>query len=417
MPRRDSFAPVLSDRVAAFLAEQSRTGVAAHAVPVSGAAAPVTRYSDGRDRYNLGSNNYLGLTTDPRVVAGAQAALDQYGTGVSGSRLLNGTTDLVLRLEAELADFYDVEAAVVLPSGFTANLALLSAVGTPGDAVLVDARAHASLQAGAAASRAQRVRWRHNDVEDLRRRLEALDPRAAALVVVDGIYSMEGQLAPLVDLVALCREHGARLVVDEAHGVGVLGERGRGAAEALGVLPDVDALTVTMSKALGSCGGAVLTTAAVAEGLRTAVPYMFAAGNVPASVGAALAAVRVLREEPERPALVRSRAWVLRQELGEAGVPVLPSTGAVLAVPVGGEADTFDAWRAIFDEGVYTNAAVYPAVARGSGVLRLSVMATHTDSQLHRAAMAVAAGLRASGAPSAGGLPSPRREHACGALR
>ena len=375
-------------------------------MPVAGAAGPVTRYADGALRTNLGSNNYLGLTTDPRVVEGARAALELYGTGASGSRVLNGTSRLHLALEEELADFYGVEAAVVTPSGFTANLALLSAVGGPGDAVLVDAHAHASIQAGATASRAQVLRWRHNDLDSLRSRLERVDARAGVVVVADGVYSMQGETAPLAGLVAVCAQAGARLVVDEAHGIGVLGATGRGAAEAAGVLADVDAVTITMSKSLGSCGGAVLTSAALAEGLRTrAVPYVFAAANVPASVGASLAALRVLRAEPERVERVRALSALLRRELARCGVPVLPGQGAVVAVPVGDDEQVLHAWRAVFAAGVYVNAAIHPAVPRDQGVLRLSVMATHTEDQLERAVAVVAEALRGASALA----PAPAR--------
>ena len=414
MPRRDPFAPVLRNRFAAFLRIEAARGTAPNAVPVAGAAAPVTLFADGRERINLGSNNYLGLTTDRRVVAAARAALEQYGTGSSGSRILNGTTGLHLELEQELADFYGVEAAVVTPSGFTANLALLGSVGAPGDALLIDAHSHASLRAGAEASRAAVVRWHHNDVESLRARLEGLDQQAGVVVVVDGVYSMHGEVAPVGEVLTVCREHGARLVVDEAHGVGVLGALGRGAAEAAGVLGEVDAVTVTMSKALGSCGGAVLTSAAMAEGLRSAaVPYVFAASNVPASVGAALAAVRVLRAEPERSARVGAMGALLRRLLRETGVHALPGEGPIIAVPVGDGGETVAAWRRVFDAGVYANAATFPAVPQGEGILRLSVMATHTEEQLERGVAAIAGALgapagseRADGVDSVVTLPS-----------
>lgn len=414
MPRRDAFAPVLTNRLAAFLRTEAKVGRSPQAVPVAGSTAAVTRYSDGRERINLGSNNYLGLTTHPRVIAGARAALDAYGTGACGSRMLNGTTDLHLALEEELADFYEVEAAVVTPSGFTANLAVLSAAGSPGDLLLVDGQAHASLHAGAQASRATVVRFRHNDVADLRRRLEAADPGVGVVVVVDGVYSMHGGVADLVDLLAVCREAGARLVVDEAHGVGVLGGLGRGAAEAAGVLADVDAVTVTLSKALGSAGGAVLTSAAVADGLRSAaVPYVFATSNVPASVGAALAAVRVLREEPELPARVRSLGDSLRRGLWAAGVDALPGAGPIVSVPVGGASETVAAWRRVFDAGVYVNAATYPVVPRDEGILRLSVMATHTEEQLERGVAAIATAVAGSEARGRRiELPAPRQQEA-----
>jgi len=405
--RRDPFAPALGAAFAAHVRRSAEGGASPYAVAAASASGPVVRFADGRERVNAGSNNYLGLTDDPRVVAAAHAALDRYGTGVSGSRLLNGTTDLVLALEAELAAFYGAEAAVVTTSGFTANLALLSAVGRPNDAVLLDTGAHASLHAGAAASAARVLRWRHNDLTSLRRRLEQLDDDAGALVVVDGVYSMEGTCAPLPELVALCREHDARLVVDEAHGVGVLGERGRGAVEQAGVLGEVDVVTLTLSKSLASCGGAVVTTAALAEGLRgSASPYLFAAAGVPAAVAAGLAALRVLRAEPERVAALADRGERLRAELHAAGVPTVPSVGAVVGVPVGDEQRVVEVWREVFDAGAYTNAVVHPAVPRGGALLRMSVMATHTDEHLARAAAAVAAGLaRAGGAATGAAAP------------
>jgi 8-amino-7-oxononanoate synthase len=202
---------------------------------------------------------------------------------------------------------------------------------------------------------------------------------------------MTGELAPLADIVALCDRFGARLVVDEAHGLGVLGEHGRGAVEKAGVLDRVDAVTIAFSKSLASVGGAVLTSRAAADGIRaSALPYVFSAANDPASVGAALAALRILRSEPERMQRTRENGELLRRSLAEAGVPPLPGRGAVIAVPTGGEEVTAAAWRAAFDAGVYVNAVAYPAVARGRGVLRLSVMATHTDEQLRSAAEIVA---------------------------
>jgi 8-amino-7-oxononanoate synthase len=195
--RRDPFAPLLENSLAALLRQHADEGAATHAVPTGGAPQPVTLYDDGRRRINLGTSNYLGLAGDPRVVEAAVAALRQYGTSTSGSRVLNGTTRLHLALEEELADLYGTEAAVLTSSGINANLALLSTVGNPGDALLVDAHAHASVHAGAAASRGTVSRFRHNSLDSLAQRLEALDPRAGAVVVVDGVYSMTGETAPL----------------------------------------------------------------------------------------------------------------------------------------------------------------------------------------------------------------------------
>jgi 8-amino-7-oxononanoate synthase len=223
------------------------------------------------------------------------------------------------------------------------------------------------------------------------------------VVVVDGVYSMTGETAPLAELARLCAASGARLVVDEAHGLGVLGEHGRGAAEHCGVLGRVDAATIAFSKSLASVGGAVLTSRAVADGIRaSAMPYVFSAANEPAGVGAALAALRILRAEPERRDRLQQNGRRLRAELSAAGTPPLPGSGAVIAVPTGSPEATTAAWGAAYESGVYCNAVGYPAVPRGRGVLRLSVMATHTAEQLQAAAGSIAAavlGTRDAGSP------------------
>src|SRR3954454_24632740 len=347
--RRDAFAPLLANPLAALLRGHEEQGAATHAVPTGGAPTAVTLYDDGPRRINLGSKNYLGLADDPRVVEAPVTALRRFGTSTSGSRVLNGTTRLHLTLEEELADFYGAEAAVLTSSGINANLALLSTVCGPGDALLVDAHAHASVHGGAAASAGTAIRFRHNDVGSLAARLQRLDPRAAAVVVVDGVYSVSGAAAPLADIADLCDAHGARLVVDEAHGLGVLGREGRGAVEHTGVLHRVDAVTLAFSKSLASIGGAILTTRAAADGIwASALPYVFSAANDPASVGAALAALRLLRSEPERMARTRDNGEVLRRAFEGAGTPPLPGRGAVIAVPTGGEDVTAAAWKIAF---------------------------------------------------------------------
>jgi 7-keto-8-aminopelargonate synthetase-like enzyme len=389
--RRDPFAPLLDNPLAAMLRDPDGPGASALAVPTGGAPLAVTRYADGRDRINLGSGNYLGLSGDPRVTDAAAAALRKYGTSTAGSRVLNGTTGLHLALEEELGDFYGVEAVVLTSSGVNANVALLSTVCGPDDVLLVDAYVHASLHAAAAASRGTVLRFRHNDVDHLAERLAGVDPRAGVVVVVDGVYSMTGEMAPLAEITELCARHSARLVVDEAHGLGVMGAGGRGAAARLGVLPEVDAVTIALSKALASVGGAIMTSRAAAEGIRaSAMPYVFSAANDPASVAAALAALRVLRSEPERVARLQDNCALLRRVLEENGAAPLAGDGAVVAVPTGVDEVTGPAWRAAFEGGVYTNAVTYPAVPRGRGVLRLTVMATHTAEQLRRAGDVVA---------------------------
>ena len=390
--RRDAFAPLLDNANAAMFRRHAREGVATHAVPTGGAPQPVTLFDDGRERINLGTNNYLGLAGDPQVVEAAVAALRQYGTSAAGSRVLNGTTRLHLTLERELAEHYGTEDAVLTSAGVNANVALLSTTGASGDVLLVDAHAHASLHAAAAASRGTVQRFTHNSVASLERRLTRLAPEAGAVVVVDGVYSMSGEAAPLAAIAGLCRRFSARLGVEEAHGLGVLGERGRGAAEAAGVLDRVDAVTVAFSKSLASVGGAVMTSRAVADGIRAAaMPYVFSAAGDPAAVAAALASLRVLRREPERMQRLRHNGELLRRVLTECGATPLPGRGAVIAVPTGEEEATRAAWAAAHEAGVYTNAVGYPAVPRGRGVLRLAVMATHTEEQLRRAGELVAA--------------------------
>jgi 7-keto-8-aminopelargonate synthetase-like enzyme len=390
--RRDPFAPLLENSLAAMLRDPEGPGAAALAVPTGGAPLPVTLYADGRERINLGSGNYLGLAGDPRVVEAATAALRQYGTSTAGSRVLNGTTRLHLALEEELADHYGTEAAILTSSGVNANVALLSTICGSDDVLLVDGQVHASLHAAAAASRGTAVRFRHNDLDHLLQRLERLDPRAGAVVVVDGVYSMTGAIAPLAEIVDLCARSSARLVVDEAHGLGVLGKGGRGAAEETGVLCRIDAITVALSKALASVGGAIMTSRAAAEGIRaSAMPYVFSAANDPASVAAALAALRVLRSEPERVTRLQDNCGLLRRVLTENGATPLPGQGAVIAVPTGQDEVTGPAWRLAFEAGVYTNAVTYPAVPRGRGVLRLTLMATHTEEHLRRAGEIIAA--------------------------
>jgi 8-amino-7-oxononanoate synthase len=400
--RRDPFAPLLENPLAAMLRDPDGPGAAALAVPTGGAPLPVTRYADGRERINLGTGNYLGLAGDPRVVDAAAAALRRYGTSTSGSRVLNGTTALHLTLEDELADYYGTEAAVLTSSGVNANVGLLSTICGPEDVLLVDGHVHASLHAAAAASRGTAIRFRHNDLDSLVTRLAPVDPRAGVVVVVDGVYSMTGELAPLAQLADICATHGARLVVDEAHGLGVIGKSGRGAAEHDGVLDRVDAVTIALSKSLASVGGAILTSRAAAEGIRaSAMPYVFSAGNDPASVAAALAALRILRAEPERVARLQDNCALLRRVLTEHGAPPIPGDGAVIAVPTGADEVTGPAWKLAFEAGVYTNAVTYPAVPRGRGVLRMTLMATHTADQLYRAGEIVAGSVRTAAARAA----------------
>jgi len=358
-------------------------------------AAPVVEM-EGAPRIMLGSNNYLGLTGDPRVLAGARDALERYGTGLTGSRLLNGTTSLHLELERELAEWMGTEDAIVFTTGHQANLGTLGALLGPGDTVIADSGDHASILDGCLLSRAKLRVFRHNRLDKLERALErAQGDGGGVLVVVDGVFSMEGDVAPLAQIVELCERHGARLMVDEAHGAGVLGARGAGASELLGVEDGVDLRMGTFSKSLASCGGFVAGPSEVIEFLRLqSRAFLFTAASVPAAVGAALAALRIIRsdEGPELLGRVLANAERMRSGLTALGLHVVDSPVVTPIVPVlvGDDWKAALLWRALYDAGVYVNVAVHPAVPPGGALLRTSVMATHDEPTLGRALEAFA---------------------------
>ena len=359
-------------------------------------AGPVVEM-EGRETIMLGSNNYLGLTGDERVKGAARDALEEYGTGLTGSRLLNGTTPLHLELERELADWMRTEDAIVFTTGYQANLGCLGTVLEPGDTVICDSGNHASILDGCRLAGAKLRPFRHNRMDKLERMLSrARDDGGGVLVVVDGVFSMEGDLCELPPIVELCQGYGARLMVDEAHGVGVLGDRGAGACELYGLEDSVDLRMGTFSKSLASCGGFIAGPAEVIEYLRISTrAFIFTASAVPAAVGAALAALRVIRAEGyELMARLLENARYLRQGFRELGLRVvepgtLPdgseATTPVVPVLVGEDWQAVVLWKALYDAGVYTNVAIHPAVAPGGALLRTSLMATHETAQLDRA--------------------------------
>jgi 8-amino-7-oxononanoate synthase len=364
---------------------------------LEGPTLPVVEM-EGAERIMLGSNNYLGLTGDERVHQGAIDALNRYGTGLTGSRFLNGTTDLHLELERELADWFGTEAALVFTTGHQANVGTLGTILGPGDTVVVDSGDHASILDGCLLSRAKLRPFRHNRLDLLERRLEAAaDDGGGILVVVDGVFSMEGDIAPLPEIAELAERFGARLMVDEAHALGVLGQRGAGTSELLGVEDRVDLRMATFSKSLASCGGVIAGPADVIEFLRVqSRAFMFTASGVPASVGAALAAVRICRSEEGRQlfAKVLDNAGYLHRGLSELGLQVLEPTrlsdGTELVTPVvpiviGDDWKAALLWKALYDAGLYVNVALHPAVPPAGALLRTSVMATHDHATLDRA--------------------------------
>lgn len=353
---------------------------------------------EGAERIMLGGNNYLGLTEDPRVIAGARDALDQYGTGMTGSRLLNGTLELHLELEREIAEWMGTDDALVFTTGHQANVGTLGTILAPGDTVIADSADHASILDGCLLSRAKLRPFRHNRLDKLEKQLErAQGDGGGVLVVVDGVFSMEGDIAPLREISALCERYGARLMVDEAHGAGVLGANGTGASELLGVSGKADLRMGTFSKSLASCGGFVAGPADVIEYLRfSSRSFLFTASAVPAATGAALAALRIVRTDEGRQLLAdvldRARRW--RDGLADLGLAVvapqdLPDGGDIVTpivpVLVGDDWKAALLWRALFDAGVFVNVALHPAVPPGGALLRTSVMATHDDQTLDRA--------------------------------
>jgi 8-amino-7-oxononanoate synthase len=393
---------------------------------VESPAMPVVEM-EGAPRIMLASNNYLGLTGDERVMAGAQNALARYGTGLTGSRLLNGTTPLHLELEREIAEWMDTDDAIVFTTGHQANVGTLGTLLDPKDTVVVDSADHASILDGVLLSKAKMRPFRHNRMDKLQRALErAEQDGGGVLVVVDGVFSMEGDVAPLVDIVELCERHGARLMVDEAHGAGVLGARGAGAAELLGVEDRVDLRMGTFSKSLAACGGFVAGPAEVIDYLRiSSRAFLFTASGVPAALGAALAALRIVRS-PEGQALLAGALENARY-LGDglrtlgyrtlAGEPVRvgpepdsPKQSIVtpiVPVLVGDDWKAALLWRALYDAGVFTNCALHPAVPPGGALLRTSVMATHDRATLDRA-LEVFATVKREFEAEHGPLPGPQ---------
>ena len=381
--------------------EQLRAAREADVLPyfrvLEGPARPVVEM-EGAERIMLGSNNYLGLTGDERVIQGARDALDQYGTGLTGSRLLNGTTPLHLELESEIAAWMGTDDAIVFTTGHQANVGTLGAILGVGDTVIVDSADHASILDGCLISRAKLRPFRHNRMDKLERALErASGDEGGILVVVDGVFSMEGDIAPLPAICDLCERFGARMMVDEAHAAGVLGARGAGTGELMGVEDRVDLRMGTFSKSLASCGGFIAGSAEVIEFLRIqSRAFLFTASGVPAAVGAALAALRVIRSDEGRSLMARvlENARYLRDGLEERGFAVvapqaLPTGGDVVTpivpVLVGDDWKAVFLWRALYDAGVFVNTALHPAVPPGGALLRTSVMATHERDHLDRA--------------------------------
>jgi 8-amino-7-oxononanoate synthase len=340
---------------------------------------------DGRKILMIGSNNYLGLTTDPRVRQAAIEAIDRYGTSCTGSRFLNGTLALHMELEDRLAVFVGKEAALVFSTGYQVNLGVISSIVGRGDVVVTDKEDHASIVDGCLLSLGELRRFSHNDMKHLERVLSKINENAGRMVIVDGVYSMGGDIAPLPEIIPLCQKYGARLMVDDAHSFGVMG-KGRGTSAHFGVTDQVDLIMGTFSKSFASLGGFIAGTKDTMHYIQhTARPLIFSASMPASNVAAVLAALDIMENEPEHCERLWEVTERMRNGLQAMGFNTGPSVTPIIPVIIGGMEETFLAWKMCFEAGLYTNAVVDPAVPPDQCLLRTSYMATHSDDQIDRA--------------------------------
>ncbi|MBS1128408.1 MAG: Glycine C-acetyltransferase [Nitrospirae bacterium] len=339
---------------------------------------------EGKKMIMLGSNNYLGLTSHPKVKEAAIEAVKKYGSGCAGSRFLNGTLDIHVKLEEKLAKFFRKENALTFSTGYQTNLGVISSIAGKDDVVVIDKLDHASIIDACRLSYADVKKFKHNDMKSLEFILSECGDRGK-LVVIDGVYSMEGDIAPLPEIVKVCKKYGARIMVDDAHGVGVLGKTGRGTAEHFGLEKDVDIIMGTYSKSMASIGGFVAASEDVIHYIKhTSRPLIFSASPPPASVASVIAALDVIDQEPER----RERLWHNTNKMMKAFKKMGYDTGTsetpIIPLLMGEMERAFMMWKILSDEGVFVNPVAPPATPPGRCLIRTSYMATHTDEQLDR---------------------------------
>lgn len=346
----------------------------------------VTVIMEGKRRIMLGSNNYLGLTTNPEVIEAGIQALKTYGTGCSGSRFLNGTLELHLQLERELADFLGYEAVTTFSTGFQTNLGIISALAGPKDIVICDRENHASIYDGCKLSYAKMLRYRHNDMENLEHILASAGDEVGKLIVTDGVFSMSGDIANLPEIVRLAKKYGARVMVDDAHGLGVLGNGGRGTADYFGLTKEVDVTMGTFSKSLASLGGYMAASAEAVEYVKhMSRPFIFSASIPPASCATALAALRVLKKQPELVTKLNNLSRHMREGLKAADIAIKDCSTPIIPIYTYEAENTFKITKELYDAGVYVNPAIPPATPQGYALLRTSYMASHTEELLDEA--------------------------------
>ena len=375
--RCDEFYPIV--------ARAKKQGYYPYFIPLS--SEPDRRVTiNGKELIMLGSNNYLGLTTHPRVKEAAIEAIRKYGTGCTGSRFLNGTLDLHVELESELATFYGKEDCLVFATGYQVNFGTVSALVRQGDVVFTDKLDHASIVDGCQLSAGSVKRYVHNDMASLEHALAGTPAEVGKLIVTDGVFSVEGDLAPLDKMVPLAKKHGARMMVDEAHAVGVMGKNGRGTAEHFGVEAEVDLIMGTFSKTFASIGGYVVGTHKVITFIRHQARCMiFSAASPPSAVATVLAALKVMKSEPERREQLWKNARKMTNGLRAMGYNLGTTVTPVMPIHIGTDLKTLLFWRALYDAGIFSNAFVPPGVPPNHSLIRTSVMATHTDEDTDEA--------------------------------
>jgi glycine C-acetyltransferase/8-amino-7-oxononanoate synthase len=375
------FDPLIAEREALLA-----TGVRdPYGIVMDKVLSPTEALIGGKRTILLGTYNYMGMTFDADVIAAGKAALDAFGSGTTGSRVLNGTYQGHRECEDALKDFYDVEHAIVFSTGYQANLGVISTIAGKGDYIILDADSHASIYDGCALGNAEVVRFRHNSVEDLDKRLGRLPPEAGKLVVLEGVYSMMGDIAPLKEMVAVSKKHGCMILVDEAHGMGFFGEHGRGVFEEAGVADDIDFVVGTFSKSVGTVGGFCVSNHPKFEVLRLVCrPYVFTASLPPSVVATAAASIRKLMHAGEKRAHLWKNSRRLHQGLRDMGYTLGTETAqsAIIAVILTDMAQTVSLWQGLLEAGLYVNTARPPATPAGMFLLRCSLCAEHSDEQV-----------------------------------
>jgi len=337
----------------------------------------------GKKMIMIGSNNYLGLTQDPRVKEAAIKAIEKYGSGCTGSRFLNGTLDIHEELEHKLAKFMGKEMCQVVSTGFQTNQAAISTLAGKDDFIVIDRNDHASIIDGCRLSFADVIKYKHNDMKDLERVLSNLSDSEKALIIVDGVFSMEGDLANLPEIVRLKKKYKCRLMVDDAHGIGVLGKNGRGVAEHFGVEKDVDVIMGTFSKSFASLGGFLVGEELVINYVKhIARALIFSASPPPAAVATVLKALEIMQKEPKRRTRLKEITVKMQTGYKKLGFNIGPTQTPIIPLIIGDDMKTIYFWHALFDNGIFANPVIPPAVVPGGSLIRTSYMATHTDKEL-----------------------------------